>query len=718
MTRVVAFLTTGGFAGMAVGAAAAARWLVASSSFYAGNSAGAFIRAHPRAFAAALAALAAWAVYLFFRTQFARAAAVIVPSLALIGAICLYVLISTAAGVVADGSHTLCLWTTLPIGLAAAAAIKRSWVWTAFAGIALIILLPQAQEAHLIFGDTLAREALAYNPPPGPDYYARMILSLAVIGGFAGCFAALLNGRRDGRLVAVGALCGALFAVLASSVQTLTFFVAMGSGHSPVPIVLATAGGWTAVGVALAAASPHWRYGARRTALRFCPGLVVLGAAVYAVVAAQGHQAYEALDLMHTDTVYAYVHFAPDGTWRRTLDHSASRIKAWRARRFLSAYPFSAYRPAAMLAAAESEFDLWRFAEADAVLDEVIGRYPGLRDYARVLKAITGLAAGDPRPMLSPASPDSVFARWRAAAGAQMAASAAERADLPVKARGYHSAYIDFLRGTQGASWTSQSAAHSASRMDAISAALKRVAAGQPPEGLSDEGRTLARAAQVNVQITAGGLPLRGARVVLAQPHVNAALPGDSQQFTGARSVAAWNGFWAMTDRRGVARIAEVPFGRYQVVLGLDFATSPPGIVATGPVPEVVVDRSIVFLAPIDLAPAVRLISPGQSESVRPPVRLSWQAYPGAVTYSVSVVLLSPTAAGSVPRSTGSTCWARADITDVSVALDPAHFVGGHTALRKGASYSWIVYAYDSAGRLLSSSEHYFDLTERVFRVR
>lgn len=719
MTRVLLLLITGGSAGMAVGAAAAARWLVVSSSAYGEDAAGTFIRSHPWAFAAALAALAAWAVCLFFRTQFTKAAALIVPSVALAGAICLYFLVSTAVGVIADGSHSFYLWTTLPIGLAAAAAaIRRSWIWAALAGITLTILLPQAQQAHLILGDALAREALAYDPPPGAGYYGPLMLSLAVIGGFAGCLAAVLNGRRDGRLVAVGALCGALFAVLVSSVQTLTFFIAMGSGHSPVPIVLATVGGWTALGATLAAALPQCLQGARPTAIRFCPGLVVLGAAVYATVAAQGHQAYEALSRVHPDTVYCYVHFAPDGTWRRTLDQSASRIKAWRARRFLDAYPFSAYRPAAMLAAAECEFDLWRFAEADAVLEDVIRRYERLRGYAQVLKAINGLAAGDPRPMLSPAHLHSAFARWRGAAGAQMAASAAERADLPVKARGYHSAYIDFLLSTQGASWTSQSVAHSASRMEAISAALKRVAAGQSPERPSDEGRTIARAAQVTVQVTAGGLPLRGARVVLVQPHVDAALPGDSQQFTGARTVAAWNGFWAMTDGRGIARIADVPFGRYQVVLGLDFATSPAGFVAAGPVPEAVVDRRAVSLAPIDLVPAVRLISPGQSESVRPPVRLRWQAYPGAATYSVSVVLLSPAATGSVPRSTGATCWARADITDTSAMLDPAHFVGGHTALTKNGSYSWIVYAYDSAGRLLSSSEHYFDLSERVFRVR
>ena len=604
-----------------------------------------------------------------------------------------YLLLTSIFGTLSAADPRYPSWAACGLIAAGAAAMATRRRRLA---LALLLALPAAFEParslRMLTGDDLAVASLAYASLPALREHAAMAYPLALVGAICGYIWSCLTANGTIRALGAGAAIGVILALCASCAQTTTYLAAMGSGQDPGSIIRVSAVTWASLAAAAALAvigSTGYR---RRGLLRLAPVVVLAAIAEYSFVATYGAAEFHSLSRRGPDSTYAYIHFLSDGTWRRTRDEQGSAAQTETARRLIAEYPYSAYRPAAMLAAAEGDFKLWEFDEASAILRGLRARYPVLDGYGSVLLALSDLAGGNQATILHRAVDGSRFAAWRATQGAQMAASAAEMLGQPIRARGLHSAYIDYLLRRPGASWTSQALAFSEARLDS----------------LTENSSRRARKAIVCFRVTTDAGPVPGARVILVQPHPDAALPSDSSRFTGAWTIPAWNGVWGVADEDGVVTIRGVPWGDYEVVLGLDFRAAPRRYVVKQGVPPVRVAGARLKTRSIRLVPAVNQVQPESGAAVGRNVTLAWEAYPGARSYAVSVVALGG-------RQLGSTCWARSGITSTHTPIDDMHFIDGHPSLEKAKAYMWIVYAYRVDGSLLSSSEHYFDLNERTF---
>lgn len=125
---------------------------------------------------------------------------------------------------------------------------------------------------------------------------------------------------------------------------------------------------------------------------------------------------------------------------------------------------------------------------------------------------------------------------------------------------------------------------------------------------------------------------------------------------------------------------------------------------------------TIQHLPKISLVPALTLRSPLPGGTLAPDGALSWQPYPGAAYYSITVLSLTEPPSAGRPRDT-ATCWSRTAVAANRTPIDRQHFINGHTRLQPGGTYMWVVYAHARDGRMLSSSEHYFELGEPTFTV-
>jgi len=127
---------------------------------------------------------------------------------------------------------------------------------------------------------------------------------------------------------------------------------------------------------------------------------------------ATGCSAYLALKSYHGDATLVYVHFSDHGNWRRTFDDCGSSSKARRCRSFLEMYSRSAYRPAARLLLAESQFELWDFRSAVRTLRRLGHDYPRLHGYPDLLNSVSHYASDRPMEILRDAPDDSLLALW------------------------------------------------------------------------------------------------------------------------------------------------------------------------------------------------------------------------------------------------------------------------------------------------------------------
>lgn len=566
-------------------------------------------------------------------------------------------------------------------------------------------LTPWVHSVDAITGDAVMLAAASYALPDAWPALNGILWPLAYLGALTGAAAALLAAGPLGWAALYGAGCGAGAAACVAAAQAATAVAAMGSGHSPLAILAAPILIWVGLASTISAAVHAWMSPPQSWTYRYSPAIAVLIVAAYVAHASYGASTYRATTLLHQDVNYAYIHFDSNGTWCRTLDAAGQETRLWRLERFLATYPRSAYRPAAMLQKAECEFELWRFEDALRTLDDFALDYPHQRGYPGVLRVLAGTAAGRPDAVLGAASQPGSLTTWAQGQGALIVAAAADRLGMPLRATGLYSAHINYLAAQQPTAWTARSIAYTNARMDE----LRRRADGDAAprsHGL------------VAVRVMAGDRPVRDARVVLVQPHRSAVLPADSIRFTGAWTVPAWNGHWALTGGDGIAIIRQVPRGEYEVVLGLNAKTTPRGFVASSAVPPVTVSDTAVRLPDIVLRPALRLQQP-QARGVLPSGGyLTWEAYPGAARYSVTIIECGErrrTTTITRPKPAGASCWARSNIKEPCTHVDAAHFLNGHTGLQPGEGYLWVVYAYGPDGQLLSSSEHYFDLREPVF---
>ena len=232
--------------------------------------------------------------------------------------------------------------------------------------------------------------------------------------------------------------------------------------------------------------------------------------------------------------------------------------------------------------------------------------------------------------------------------------------------------------------------------------------------------RTSQRQGTVSVRVTDGSKPIRAARVALVQPHYDVAFPTDSRQFTGAWSIPAWGGLWAATDKTGVATITRVPYGTYDLVLGLNRRTTPHDRVVATTIRRVVISRAQTPLPEIRLVPSIKLHTPAHVDGAENMVRLGWDACPGAAYYSVSIISIGqPRSIGRSGRQqpSGRTCWARSGVVTNWTLIDPRFFLDGIARLDPRGTYCWIVNAYDKGGNIRSTSEHYYAMQEPRLQI-
>lgn len=704
MKRIGGYALLGTALGVAAGLVGGARWLAALASAGGPQSPiAACLQNHRLATGVALAVLAAALLRLVGVVTRASVGQMLATGMSIaVGATC-YAAVAWMAGtveLVRPGAwpYIVALGVLLVLG----GWLARLRVVTV-AGLLLVAgFIPWSRSLQSLTGDELARGALSYAAPPSATYFMALTISLVSLGLYAGAVSGALLRREWPRGEVLGASVGLLLALCVSAVQEVVFVTAMRSGQDAVAIVAAMVFSSAVIGALAAPSICGWRLAVSPRVLKPMPAAALMLVCAYCSCALYGYSDYQALARLHPTGLYAYIHFGADGSCQRTLDQSACPTKTQRAQDFLLRYPASAYRPAALLAAAQSQFEEWRFGESAATLAESSRDYPLLEGYRDVLQAFADFANGRTGAMMRPVPMGSHLAEWRQTVGAQTAAYAAERLGLPRRAYGLHSGYVDYLAACNANSWSGESAAYSRARMDSLLGELDR--------------RTIARGS-VQISVVGPSGPIRGARVVLVQPHPNAALPSDSTQFTGAWSIPAWNGVWAVTGGNGVATISDVPRGRYDVVLGLDRATWPLGSVAQRGPRGVVVKEGLTKSEPIRLVQSLRLLSPAAESSAVSPVTLRWRGYPGAHHYSATVIAVQPTIADSGASAIvrGTTCWAKARIVGESTTIDAEHFVNGQTRLTEGRYYMWIVHAYGPDDGVLSSSEHYFEFREPTF---
>lgn len=709
MRRITLVAATGALAGIAFGLPVASRWIfVAKGVTGSAETCVRVVTAVPTLTSLVLVCLVLAAVAAAARVWRVPPSSIVLASIALTTA-GVALLVASHVTAAASEAQVSPLRLAVAVGLATLAVSAMLRVGPTYIPpiLAAAAVAPAAQHLGFVSPDHYASAALGYESPMPFVEWLQLAVSAAVFGAIAGYAYALLSRSRLVPALMAGLGSGLALALLLSLLQTAAFFACMQTGHYLTATALAIVVPAALLGCAVAL-SAHRTDGARRGLVSpLAPISIVALIGLYCFVAARGANEFAQLTLLHRDFTYAYVHFSSDGTWRRTLDQTANPNRTWRCEQFLLRHRCSAYRPAAMLLAAESQLSLWNFDEAAATLRMLNRQYPRLDGYTSVLLAVADLAAGRPGTMLAPAPAETTFDRWRAGKGAQLAANAAERLGLPNRARGYRSAYLDYLLDEPRTSWTIQALQTTRDRMDAARAAE---ASGSPSRAES----------KVTVSVTAAGRAARGVRVALVQPAYDPAFPGDSRQFTSAWTLPAWNGFAAVTDKNGRAKLEHLPYGRYELVLALDFRTAPRDCVVASSVPAVTLDGREEKRVEVKLVSRVRTLSPAPGSTVSASPRLRWEPYPGAASYSIAVMALDG-APGSARRrygvARGHTCWARAGIQPSTVALDPTGFVDGVRGLESGRNYMWVVYAHGSHGELLSSSEHYFELAADVFRV-
>ncbi len=686
--------------GATVGSAASVPWLAATASSGSGALSLVTTAGGPVLATLALALLSLVVAMRRRLTDTSVAALIALPT-----TLVLYAAVHTVAVAVLATLPALVLLLPGLAALALGLALRKTWI-TASSVPLCIAAAPQVHSVSVLTGAALASRALDYGPLPPAIYFLHLALPLALLGLTAGMFAAWLLGREPFTGMLRGAAAGLGVSAIAGSAQMVALLTCMATAGSPYPVWLSFTLVWSSLLCLSAAAAPDWVARRPFRLVRIAPLIAIVAIATYILVASYGAADYFSLTRCHADTSYTYIHFTGPTSWQRTLSPHGSSASLARCRHFLDAYPNSAYYPAVLLRLAECQFELWDFPAAQHTLDALVRRYPHFQGSPSVLRAMFSLPQGDGSPILASVPPDSDLAGWRRTSGALLAAQAADRRGLPYRALGLYAAYADYLQHERSASWVPASAAYADARSDELMHRLR-------------SGQNAPRHGSLSVRVLADDRPVRDARVILVRPHPDAALPSDSQQFTGAWTMAAWDGIWGQTDFDGRVTLRRIPYGTYNVVLGLSQSTARSGYVIRSAVPPVTVDSRTCSLPDIRLVRAVRLTAPRRNAHTSTSPRLAWQAYPGAYHYSVSVIAQDLPASSREPSHilAGHTCWTRSRIRALSVSVDPDHFLNGHHGLRPGGTYAWIVYAYDGLGNLLSSSEHYADLSEPTFTV-
>lgn len=279
-------------------------------------------------------------------------------------------------------------------------------------------------------------------------------------------------------------------------------------------------------------------------------------------------------------------------------------------------------------------------------------------------------------------------------------------------ALGQYTYYLVKLTGSKQSSWASHAVQYAESRADKVRA----------PSII-----TVPRAVVKGRIISSDG-PLSGIHLALVHPHIDASSPDNTMQFSSALTVPLWFGLGATTDSQGVFEIRNVPYGDYEVVVGFDTQNIPAEHVISKAIAPVRVDRPNVSMPSVTFVSSIALISPvdGVYTSRRPV--LKWSTYPGAAFYTLSLIsrpVYNARVTLGVSMTDGYQCWTRSRIsaTSVEVSLDGFNTdieseESGRRSLLPGGCYTWVVFAHDKNGCIISSSERYSPDRESIFFVK
>jgi len=576
-----------------------------------------------------------------------------------------------------------------------AVLVTASLIWSAAARL-LPALLPIDS---LIWGDAYARMAA--------DYAHHFPWASAAQSAGLGAILFLLHlpARRllspsnsplpAVRLLVSGAATGAALALMHTSGAA----TAMISGHSRAALAITLLVTANALAFSLIMVS-NSRHTSPRTATSIPTAAIPGVLAALCASAFYGHTAYLNTTAFHSDITYAYIRFISPNSHERTIDQSANSSRAWALERFLAMYPYSAYRPAALASLAGEQYNLWAFDEARETLRLHQTQYPDLSGARDILRELAALAAGSDASILRPAPRNSALAQWRRTQGAYQVYLSARLTGRPILARAALSAYIDYLNFLPPRHWVGAEIARASGLFDSI-----------PPEKrLQPVSR-----GTVTLTVTDAGQPVRTARLILVQPRPDPTLPGDSRQFTGAWTLPAWRARWANADRNGTITVRNVPYGHYQIVLGLELKSTRRDRVISRHLAPITVRSAVTQLGELALVPRVSLTHPSPGAPFAAGGELRWEAYPGAAYYTVSVMDQGKGPVDPLSPRTASTCWTRTHIRSTHATLDRRSTASDESGLQPGRSYMWLVIAHSSSGAVISTSEHYFDLREPGF---
>ena len=689
--------------GMALGCIFSVRWTIALCQYaVCSNSSVLFLERYYVVAAILLAIIAIIAGKLFVRAHVHTSEQLIATAVGATVVGSLFHIAQTAS--VSGSSRLPGFWFFLIATVLAAAVIswrKRCVHLIPLTLLALTVFIPGLSRLGAVWGDQWVRSAAQYIALPSPQYAMLAIASWALFGALVGGVVSVLMGIEWLGNALRWCVAGGAFAAIAVLIQTSAALVAMQEGLRMTTAVLVHVLLWPIVfGTTSWAMSVSSSRGKKLAWV--VPVMVVLVPLGYCFLAHRGASAYFSLKKLHSDTDYVYIHFENSRAWQRTFQSSGSYSKLRRCYAFLQNYPFCAYRPAALVQLAETQFELWHFRAALETIHRIYSEYPSLRGYPAVLKAIAVYMTGRPDALFDKAAGNDSLRSWAETQGALITAAAAERAGRLHRALGAYNSYIEFLASQRATAWRNRSMAYARSCADRLASLL-------------DSGHSFVPRSTVVGKILQCHQPLLGARIVLVRPHWDAALFPYSKRFTDAWSVPAWSGVYAVSDKYGRFKIRDVPYGSYEVVVGLPTKLVRRGLVIAPAVQPITVQKPITRVQPIQLVPAVKQLGPESGAEVSAEPTLTWKPYPRAAYYSVSIIACEPRT--RISASGLGTCWARTRITDTFTRVTPHHFVNGHTSLKKGGTYMWIVYAYDSSGKLVSSSEHYGQLQETSFRV-
>ena len=406
-----------------------------------------------------------------------------------------------------------------------------------------------------------------------------------------------------------------------------------------------------------------------------------------------GHDLLARALMLPPDGSRVYLHLSDNGMWNRSIEQKASPITADLCDKLITRFPNSSYRPAALYLKASTQFEDWSFGGSAATLERLRREYPLASGASGIPLFLSYIALGDYQRAGISYGSDWIVARWVENEGAQIMAAMWERLGKYGDASGAYSLYADYVRGRMGPG--------AAARVLALSAAFAEKTSIKPP------------ASQVRGRVLVGRTPARGVIVALVQPRLEAAYLPESQRFVNARTLPMWRGISAKTDERGLFCIKPVLPGEYELVLGFDEGGVPPGYTLSAPPESVKVQGEPVEIGDLNFVPRIELIRPDKGLTANECPLLKWSKYPVAASYSVSI-LRSPVDL-DMP-STAETCWVKTGIKDTSVKVtadgfndaDGSSVEAAQKRLLPGRRYLCWIYAYDSAGRLLATSEDYY----------